>query len=104
MQVHGINIDSQTRCAHYHGPTDIVAIKMRCCAAYYACRDCHVELADHPIEVWPVAEWDEKAVLCGSCRTELSIHDYLTGEFRCVACGADFNPKCRNHHHYYFET
>jgi uncharacterized CHY-type Zn-finger protein len=29
-EVRGINLDPQTRCEHYHGPTDIIAIKMKC--------------------------------------------------------------------------
>ena len=27
--VHGINLDAQTRCAHYNKPEDVIAIKMR---------------------------------------------------------------------------
>jgi uncharacterized CHY-type Zn-finger protein len=76
---------------------------MRCCGVYYACKNCHAELADHPIEVWPQLEWEEKAILCGFCRTELSIRDYLNGGCRCSRCGADFNPKCQNHYGDYFE-
>lgn len=101
-EVRGLDLDSQTRCKHYHGPNDIIAIKMRCCGVYYACKECHDELADHKIEVWPESEWDTKAILCGACRTELSIRDYLKSRYCCPACGADFNPRCRNHYHYYF--
>jgi uncharacterized CHY-type Zn-finger protein len=100
--VKGINQDAETRCEHYHGPTDIIAIKMRCCRMYYACKDCHVALAGHPTEVWPEAEWEEKAVLCGACKSELTILEYMRSEYRCVYCGAQFNPKCQNHYQYYF--
>ena len=48
-ELRGVNLDPQTRCEHYHGPTDIIAIKMKCCGVYYACKDCHVALADHPM-------------------------------------------------------
>ena len=41
-EVLGVNLDPQTRCEHYHGPTDIIAIKMKCCGRYYACKECHV--------------------------------------------------------------
>jgi len=102
LQVRGTGLDSQTRCAHYHGPSDIVAIKMRCCRHYYACKDCHRELEDHSIEVWPAPEWGEKAILCGACRAEMSISDYLQCDYQCPNCGARFNPKCQQHHHYYF--
>ena len=66
-EVRGVNLDPQTRCEHYHGPTDIIAIKMKCCGVYYACKDCHNALADHQIEVWPEREWDQPAILCGAC-------------------------------------
>jgi uncharacterized CHY-type Zn-finger protein len=101
-EVRGVKLDAQARCAHYHSPTDIVAIKMRCCATYYACKDCHEALAGHPIEVWPVETWNEKAVLCGKCGDELTINQYMKSGNRCPSCGADFNPGCRNHYHFYF--
>lgn len=101
--VHGVALDAETRCVHYHGALDIIAIKMRCCGIYHACRECHDELAGHAAEVWPQAEWHKKAVLCGACGSELSVHAYLACENRCPACRAPFNPGCKNHHHLYFE-
>jgi uncharacterized CHY-type Zn-finger protein len=74
--VRGINLDAHTRCKHYHGPTDIVAIKMKCCGVYYACKDCHAALANHRIEIWPEDEWSQKAILCGACGVELTIRQY----------------------------
>jgi len=103
-ELRGVNLDPQTRCEHYHGPTDIIAIKMKCCGVYYACKDCHVALADHPIEVWPEREWDHRAILCGSCGAELTIHQYMQSESRCPGCGAGFNPGCRKHYHFYFQV
>lgn len=102
--VRGVNLDSQTRCEHYHGPTDIVAIKMKCCGLYYACKDCHTALADHEIQVWPENEWNQQAILCGACGTELTIHQYMLSESRCPVCAERFNPGCRNHYHFYFQT
>lgn len=104
IDVKGIDVDDQTRCAHYHSSRDIIAIKMKCCGTYYACKDCHAALADHPPRVWPREEWDRLAVLCGKCRNELSIEQYLACEGRCPVCHAEFNPGCRKHHHFYFET
>jgi uncharacterized CHY-type Zn-finger protein len=101
--VHGLNLDLQTRCEHYHGPTDIIAIKMKCCGLYYACKDCHLALADHPIAVWPESEWNQRAILCGACGATLTILQYMKGDSRCPDCGAPFNPGCRSHHHLYFE-
>jgi len=101
--VRGLNLDSQTRCQHYHGPTDIVAIKMKCCGLYYACKDCHEALADHSITVWPESEWNQQAVLCGACGAILSILQYMHSDSRCPACGAPFNPKCLSHYFFYFQ-
>jgi uncharacterized CHY-type Zn-finger protein len=101
--VRGVALDAQTRCAHYHGSLDVIAIKMRCCGVYHACRECHDELAGHAPEVWPKAEWDQNAILCGACGLEMSVHDYLACENRCPACRAPFNPGCKTHHHLYFE-
>lgn len=96
-------MDAETRCAHYHSPVDIVAIRMKCCGAYYACKDCHDALADHPIEVWLRGEREKKAVLCGACGSELTIAEYLAGGYRCAFCRAEFNPACRHHYRFYFE-
>jgi uncharacterized CHY-type Zn-finger protein len=101
--VFGLDLDPQTRCAHWRSPLDVIALKMKCCGAYYACRECHDALAGHLAEVWPHAEWDQPAVLCGACGEELSIRRYIDCENRCPACGAPFNPGCRLHHHLYFE-
>jgi uncharacterized CHY-type Zn-finger protein len=103
-EVRGLNLDPHTRCLHYHSLLDIIAIKMKCCGIYYACKDCHDALAGHPIEVWPEVEWNQKAILCGSCRAELTISAYLECNSVCPVCHSVFNPGCRNHHHFYFET
>jgi uncharacterized CHY-type Zn-finger protein len=101
--VHGIDLDSQTRCAHYNSPLDIIAIKMKCCEVYYACKDCHEALAGHPAQVWPRLEQNEFAVQCGACGTELRIQQYLECSNQCPVCQSRFNPGCRNHYHFYFE-
>lgn len=103
IRVRGVDLDAATRCKHWHGPTDIIAIKMKCCGEYYACKECHDELAAHASEVWPETEWNEKAILCGACGEELSIHAYMQSEFHCPTCREPFNPGCRNHYHFYFE-
>jgi len=101
--VHGVDLDPQTRCAHWRSPLDIVALKLRCCGAYYACRDCHDALAGHPAQVWPRADWDAPAVLCGACGAEMSVRQYLACDDRCPTCAAPFNPGCKLHRHLYFE-
>jgi uncharacterized CHY-type Zn-finger protein len=104
LQVRGVDLDPHIRCAHYHKAFDVIAIKMKCCGVYYACKDCHEALAGHEIQVWPQSEWTQKAVLCGCCRTELSIKDYMASEHCCPGCGAKFNPDCRKHYRFYFES
>jgi uncharacterized CHY-type Zn-finger protein len=104
QDVRGVNVDSQTRCEHYRGPTDIIAIKMKCCGEYYACKDCHIALAGHQIEVWPESEWNRQAILCGACGTALTILQYMLSDHRCPSCQEQFNPGCQNHYHFYFQV
>lgn len=101
MQVYGKTIDDRTRCVHYGTPVDIIAIKFRCCDRYYPCHLCHEETADHPAQQWALAERAERAVLCGECRSELTISDYLSAT-RCPTCSAPFNERCHLHAHLYF--
>jgi uncharacterized CHY-type Zn-finger protein len=101
-EVLGVDVDAETRCAHYHSALDIIAIRMACCGAYYACKDCHAALADHAIKVWPRSEWGVRAILCGACGYELTIREYMSSGYRCPHCNAGFNPGCRNHYHFYF--
>ncbi len=102
ITVRGVGLTDETRCTHYHGPLDIIAIRMKCCGEYYACRACHDALAGHPADLWPATERGHRAVLCGSCSTELTIDQYLSSGDQCPQCGASFNPGCRTHHHLYF--
>jgi uncharacterized CHY-type Zn-finger protein len=95
--------DEQTRCVHYHSALDIIAVKMKCCNIYYPCIQCHNEEANHKTEVWPLNEFDTKAILCGVCKNELSINEYFNCNYTCPFCKAAFNPKCCNHNHLYFQ-
>jgi len=102
-EVRGVDVDSATRCVHWRSAVDIVAIKMACCGVYWACKDCHEELAGHAIAVWGRGEWDARAVLCGACGLEMTIREYMKSEARCPGCGAGFNPGCSKHYRFYFE-
>jgi uncharacterized CHY-type Zn-finger protein len=102
--VFGVDLDEQTRCAHWRSALDVIAIKMKCCGVYYACKDCHDELAGHEIRTWRRTEWGAAAILCGVCGSELSIGQYMGCANSCPACGADFNPGCRDHYPFYFEV
>ncbi|KXJ87400.1 hypothetical protein Micbo1qcDRAFT_124458 [Microdochium bolleyi] len=102
--VHGVDTTAQTQCAHWHSARDIIAIRHACCGEYYACISCHEALASHAAAVWRRADWDTtKAVLCGSCRAQLTIAEYLACESTCPRCQAAFNPGCARHYDLYFE-
>jgi uncharacterized CHY-type Zn-finger protein len=101
--VFGIGLDPETRCAHYSSALDVIAIKMKCCGRYYACKDCHDALERHVTEVWPIEEREQLAVLCGACKSELTIRQYLDCSNICPHCQAPFNPRCRYHYHFYFQ-
>ena len=102
-QCHGVGVNERTQCAHYHSERDIIAIKHKCCGTFYACIQCHTEVADHAPQVWGRGERQEQAVLCGNCHSTLSIAEYLACGNTCPACQAAFNPGCANHYHLYFE-
>ncbi|MBT2484723.1 MULTISPECIES: CHY zinc finger protein [unclassified Microbacterium] len=102
MIVRGRIIDAMTRCVHYGTAVDIVAIRFACCGEYYPCHLCHEETAGHPAQQWGLHERETKAVLCGACRTELSIGEYLPVS-ECPHCRSRFNEGCALHAHLYFE-
>jgi uncharacterized CHY-type Zn-finger protein len=103
MKVAGKIIDSFTRCEHYHSELDIIAIKFPCCNTYYPCFDCHRETAGHDAVQWKKNEFDAKAVLCGNCKQELTVNEYVQSDNQCPFCKASFNPGCANHYELYFD-
>lgn len=103
MQLRGKLIDDETRCTHYHSALDIIAIQFKCCKVYYPCYACHAEEAGHAPQVWNETEFDTLAILCGSCKQEMSIRTYLQSNNQCPYCQASFNPGCSKHYHLYFE-
>lgn len=103
IPVRGVGIDPETRCEHYDGVNDVVAIRFPCCERYYACWECHESISDHEAEVWGRDSNDRLAILCGACGCQLPIARYLTDPTTCPKCEANFNPGCIDHHHRYFE-
>lgn len=95
-------VDEQTRCVHWNGPTDVIAIRFPCCDRYYACFDCHASLETHEPRRWGADQTGETAVLCGVCGEEMTINAYLTSGFTCPSCSAGFNPGCALHYDLYF--
>ena len=89
-RVLGYTVDDQTRCVHYHKPTDVIALKFKCCGDFYPCYKCHEETTDHAIEGWSDDDLHEPAVLCGVCGTLLTIAEYLglAGNSACSVASA----------------
>jgi len=102
VPLRGVDVDAETRCAHYDADRDRVAIRFPCCDVFHPCHACHDDRADHPPERWPRARFDEPAVLCGACGHLLGVAAYLACEHRCPACDAAFNPGCAAHADRYF--
>jgi uncharacterized CHY-type Zn-finger protein len=100
--IKGVDIDEQTRCGHYNSELDIIAIKFKCCGEWYPCIECHSAVADHAVEVWSPDEFNERAVLCGSCGHRLTVNEYLSAGSVCPKCKSGFNPGCANHYQLYF--
>ena len=107
MKIHdatvmGVDVDPETRCAHYHNERDIIAIKFKCCGKWFSCHLCHQELVQHGAVVWPPQEFDSVAALCGACGHRVTAREYLLCVSACSSCGRSFNPGCASHAHYYF--
>lgn len=96
-------MDREGRCKHYHSALDIVAIKFKCCNEFYSCIYCHLESENHTPSKWSYSEFHVEAIFCGSCQSKMSISAYLACNYECPNCHSPFNPKCKNHNHFYFE-
>lgn len=103
VKVYGYVVDSETRCEHYASEKDIIAIKFYCCGKYYPCYKCHAESESHSIKRWPKAKFNEKAILCGVCKTEHTIETYFNHD-SCPVCSSAFNANCSLHYHIYFNV
>ncbi|WP_158055343.1 CHY zinc finger protein [Halorussus halophilus] len=102
IEVRGVDVDSETRCAHYDSERDVVALKFVCCETYWPCFRCHEELAGHSAERFSV-DGVESVVLCGVCGAELTAREFVEGSHSCPECGAAFNPGCAEHYELYFD-
>lgn len=102
VPLRGVRVDPNTRCEHYDGSRDVIAIRFACCDTYYPCFRCHRAATDHEPTLWPASRKHEPAVLCGSCGETMSAAVYLSSDHACPHCGAAFNPGCAAHHDRYF--
>jgi uncharacterized CHY-type Zn-finger protein len=102
VPLRGVKVDPETRCAHYDGARDVIAIRFACCDVYYPCFKCHRATAGHDAARWPNERRDEPAVLCGVCGTTMTAGAYRRADHACPGCGAAFNPGCAAHWERYF--
>ena len=98
MLVHGVGLDAQSRCQHYHSRLDVVSLKCSSCKRYYACYKCHDSLEDHAFQA--TSSTETAPVLCGVCLHYLTLAEYKMGS--CPDCQSLFNPKCQRHDTIYF--
>ena len=100
----GVQADDAGRCAHWNGPSDVVAFRFPCCDTWWACRNCHDAQAGHAAAPIPrQVQHARSSVLCGACYTRFHAHAYLARrEEACEACGHAWNPACRGHEGRYF--
>lgn len=103
VPLRGCRVDPYTRCAHYDGATDVIAIRFACCDVYYPCFKCHRATTSHAPTRLPAAQKQEAALLCGVCARTLSAAAYLGADHTCPHCEAAFNPGCAAHHDRYFD-
>ncbi|EMA67576.1 zinc finger CHY domain protein [Halorubrum aidingense JCM 13560] len=104
VPLRGVDVGPETRCAHWDGPLDVVALRFGCCETYSPCDACHDAASDHDPEPWPRDRFAEPAVLCGRCGETLTATEYLDDGDACPHCEAGFNPGCRAHRDRYFEA
>jgi uncharacterized CHY-type Zn-finger protein len=104
VKVIGVKVDEETRCTHYDGERDIIAIKFKCCGDWFPCHECHAEVGGHAAVVWPNEEFDTPAILCGACGYQLTVREYLDCDSVCPHCRRQFNPACAEHRPLYFES
>ncbi|WP_128835886.1 CHY zinc finger protein [Streptococcus sp. DD11] len=104
VNVYGDLIDKETRCIHYHSALDIIALKCFACRRYYPCFACHDTCERHTYVPYPMSRSADKVVLCGGCRSELTIAQYLNSAAACPVCSRSFNPGCKAHAAIYFQA
>lgn len=102
VPLRGVQVDRETRCAHYDGTQDVIALRFPCCDVYYPCFKCHRETTSHEAVRWPPDRRHERAILCGRCCKSLQITQYLQSPDECRNCETGFNPDCAAHHDRYF--
>lgn len=85
FKVYGLLIDIEICCCYYFIEEDIIVIKFKCCNKYYLCYKCYNEFEKYVIKCWFEFLFNEKVILCGVCKYELIINEYMMVEC-CLNC------------------
>ncbi|KAH3900132.1 Hot13p SCDLUD_003100 [Saccharomycodes ludwigii] len=102
--ISGKLVDEKSRCIHWHGDLDIIALKFKCCPnTYYSCYTCHQELCNHKVEKYNRLDNKVNLIICGNCRKEFTFQEYVTSDYKCLNCKQKFNPGCKLHYDMYFK-
>lgn len=106
--VRGFPIDNETRCIHWKGPNDIIALKFKCCpTVFFPCYTCHNVATTHKIEKFDLnIDYNVKCILCGHCKSQLTFKQYTTfqNDLQCPMCKHKFNQSCKLHYNLYFNN
>ncbi|EFA24667.1 CHY zinc finger [Streptococcus sp. M143] len=102
IQAHGLLVDDESRCVHYHSVKDIVSLQCYECKKYYACYQCHNSMETHVFSPYPLALTEDQPILCGACKRTMTFQEYQK-QIACPYCSAPFNPGCKQHHSFYFK-
>ncbi len=64
---------------------EVSAIKFKCCNKYYPCYKCHNRVEKHAIKRWSEPSFNQKAILCGVSKHELTMNEYMMVEHYPIA-------------------
>lgn len=100
----GLEVDSKSRCKHWHSEVDIVSLRFPKDEVFYPCYECYEAIHQKLPPKWKKENFDEAlAILCGNCGTAMHVSTYLNAANTCPTCQHPFNPGCAKHYPYYFE-
>ena len=71
-------------------------------AVSYTHLQCHDSLEEHSFRAYPCQLKQDKVLICGVCRHEMTIEEYQEA-VACPNCHSAFNPACSKHYEIYFE-
>src|SRR5699024_7970441 len=96
-------MDIETRCKSYVSVKDFMEIKFYRCNTFYTFFTGDREQVNHALGNCPKEKFNTKAILCGVCRTEMTIETYMNHN-ACPECGSVYNENCQLHYPIYFDV